>query len=547
MGGPSGVSAAKRSNEVDSKIKDLQSRRDYKTFAVLSPDAEVGIDRYTPCHVVDTVGFAGANAEQGYYIQVMPIQSVDDTSDVSPSDLNNGCYAILKGTPLEFDKKDSQIVEVVMHGPALVSIPYQQQILGTDLPTAGTDEDPAYDGNFDTAFYAVGDGSIMPTNYCDAWTTYGRIGPVGHFKVMAPVSKDNVDAYFRSIGVDEPAVGDNFWLWVNMDVAPTTIKVRTTQLVIEATHTEGQENDQVWTFEAVNALPFYQVTGGTQSTGDRVTRTNSNFNMWVINMTEEELPAGEYTATFSREMNAYTILTGGVSGGGGGANLVSLVENDSQIFLNSTVTCTVWEVAESGFGTPAPTANTVDVRNDWQLDLGLTIPQGTRMMVSECTDGLHRPISIDGSWIARTTYLTQAADSENVSAPYYNYVWHQFDMDYMRDRGYGLSAISNASTIDILRTGTYTLSLTWSGYTHLDDTELRITDGTGTPIVNQLLNTTDTEHGGNVVYVDYIVTQSMLSSGGIQIVFEFCSPDLAPSAGISSFSGITTRVERTGD
>ncbi len=391
-------------------------------------------------------------------------------------------------------------------------------------------------GRTQQQYYMVPDKTLSP----DANPVVRK---VGHFRILS---------WFDYDVWTQESPDNTRWLVIDMQSSPEVFRVRT----LDSIAAVGSYGDiEVNGFEETDEIaagigyPYHCSYASTPfSDGEYKYEANSEEMIRVYNISGAAAPAGNYLAQYSRVYNCFVLLESGGGDGGGGTGVGYMVETGSAGLVSGVAQdLAVYEAANEN-DLPTDSGTTKRVTHTWATDLGSTIPSNVRMMVVECSDGFSRPIYIDHSWIYNTSMIQRwMADTYTsvINSSHLNDGWGTIVMSREKIYGYGMSSTGAISLVDVLRTGSYNISVQWTGFTHVLDATLRISDQSGA-LQSQLFNSGTSANGGYMLEENYTVTQAMLNSGGVSLLLE-ASYAGSSTSGATSWENFTFNVERVGD
>ena len=157
--------------------------------ATLKKGAEA-IGAYQPVRIVKNFGFKNVVDTMPSY-EVEPVDAVDDNGD--PTD-RHGNYGFTLGEGVT----EANGGRIVIGGLALVAVT-KSKLNGDDVRTYAEDWDPkwafgGYQGDYDSAYYVVNDGSLCALRETDAFL----LAPIGHFKVVSWYVPKEADSALES-------------------------------------------------------------------------------------------------------------------------------------------------------------------------------------------------------------------------------------------------------------------------------------------------------------------------------------------------------------
>ena len=134
-------------------------------------DGQDPISAYQPVRITKLV----AGNDLAFSLPMYEVEAVDAVdSNGDPTD-RHGNYAFTLAEGLSADGGG----RIVISGLAIVAVTREEAFGLEDYNDAYGNPYPAYDGDYDSAFYVVDDGTILDDG------TPVRLAPVGHFKVMS--------------------------------------------------------------------------------------------------------------------------------------------------------------------------------------------------------------------------------------------------------------------------------------------------------------------------------------------------------------------------
>lgn len=470
------------------------------------------IDGYQPVRITEIAG----TSDIALGLPLYEVEAVDALDASGEPTERHGNYAF---TMAEGISKQSG-GRIIVAGLAVVSVARNQVSLdAASMPVTEAVKQ---------SYYMIPDKTLSDV-------TDVLLAPVGHFKLVSWH-----DAAKQTAG---RRVNDKIFLLVDMSKRPTVFTATTDGTVPASSEASG-----VTTLSSTRAFTYY-LTGGSETLKRiDVEKDDQNYEILTYNTTDASMPAGEYMVSYSPDYNRFVILAGGGGGEGGGTGVGYMVETGAAGLVAGVAQDLAVYEASSENDLPTNSGTTKRVTHTWATDLGATIPSNVRMMVVECSDGFSRPIYIDHSWIYNTSMVQRWMSSSYASvinSGHLNNGWGTIIMTREKLYGYGMASTGSGSMIDVLRTGSYNISVQWTGFTHVLDATLRISDHSGA-LQSQLFNSGTSANGGYMLEENYTVTQAMLNSGGVSLLLE-ASYTGNSTSGATSWENFTFNVERVGD
>lgn len=481
------------------------------------------IPPFTVCRIVARYDLDDSNVTTIGY-KVVKVDAQDENGVDIPRNSN---YAISGGEGVDTDSGS-----VYVSGMAIVKVTKDQAVVGSLLSgyDANTPENQ-YAGEAEASYYAVPDKTIFEDEDI-------VIGPVGHFRITS---------WYSAEGQED---AEYLYLCVNMDNHPTTVRVETTEVLSAVGEDEGD-----FTFSGGNAKVWYRGSEGDDYvSGSLKAKQEDSWDIRVFNITDSEITEGVYGATYSKEYNCIVVLAG--SAAPEEAEKIYLTRNESNIAAGQTVDCPVYEVEVDGQYPEKQLDNDIAVTNDWQLDFGVTIPSGVKMLVTKCSDGKYRPISMDASWMLRHTMVTVTNGNSilrvsPLTTGYNPLIPLTTTLPVLREQGYGFSNIG--SIFDVSRTGVWLNTLSWDGIDIRQDPTLpsleftlRCVDWQGNVLASAQF--TSNAVAGNLVASEVTISSSDLSLGAVSFTWEAIRTNGSDSDGATiDFDKLRIRLERISD
>ena len=468
--------------------------------ATLKKDAEA-IGAFQPVRIVKNFGFKNVVDTMPSY-EVEPVDAVDGE--------RHGNYGFTLGEGVT----EANGGRIVMAGVAIV------QLDARDLQYDKTGAEKV--GDFDSSYYMVPDSTLSGDTEL--------VVPAGHFKVIS---------WYASEDVEQFNTDDKVYIAIDMEDSPDAFRVKT------ATDIQGANtpNDSTGVdCQSTTGYVYYNVSESDAPDGDlELVREESKYEITIYNVLKDTIPSGDHLVTYSKEYNRFVVLA---ASGGGGSTAYMVETGNASLIGGVSRDLEIFEAPAAG-SAPVATGNTVSVIHDWQTDMGSVIPSNVRLTVIEYSDGYARPVYIDNNWIYNTTLTQIFADSVGVAAGSVNDTYALFSISGTRVYGYGIGRSGSASSFNVLRTGTYNISVQWDTYNHVANTTIRISDQT-TPLISRAFTSADNGSGGYTVWTNYVVNQSMLNSGGAGFLVEHAYAGSSSTNG-SNWDNLTINLERVGD
>ena len=236
--------------------------------ARLSSSSVPNIPAFTPVVIERVVNLTDLNGSSPSYI----------VSEASPAtDTITGSYGITLFGGVSYNGG-----QIAIAGVGVVRVPIAQL-----LESRGGSELP--DGGWDSAYYCIPDQTIKDD-------TTNVLGPVGHFRVIS---------WFQPNKVSESL--EDAYLAVDMNSSPTTIIVDL-QDDIPASVVDGTDTE-LFTLSGVEGYVYRGYTGSDLANAEIEVKvsdgTDTDYAVNVYNATEEDVPQGRVTATYSKEYNCF--------------------------------------------------------------------------------------------------------------------------------------------------------------------------------------------------------------------------------------------------
>ncbi len=238
--------------------------------ARLASQSVPNIPAFTPVVIDRVVNLTDLNGSSPSYI----------VSEASPAtDTITGNYGITLFGGVSYNGG-----QIAIAGVGVVRVPASQL-----LESRGGTEDP--DGGWDSAYYCVPDQSLKED-------TTNVLGPVGHFRVLSWYQPNKVSEKLEEV-----------FLAVDMSSNPTTIIVDLEDDIVNMDEDVGDEN--LLTMFGGAAYLFRGYPGDDYTfpnpSKDIIVSdgTDTEYQVTIYNMSNQVVPKGRITATYSREYNCF--------------------------------------------------------------------------------------------------------------------------------------------------------------------------------------------------------------------------------------------------